>query len=157
MLSTTLVQYPWLTTVALVVLVAAGPFVGAWLVPRPRLTRVLLVLAIAVVAVLTLVPTRRELAVGCAFEWSLPTLGAVELMANIVLFAPVVLLAGVLTRRPVLALLVASGVSLLVEVVQAFVTVLGRSCSTDDWLYNTLGAALGALIAVAALRLAARD
>jgi hypothetical protein len=33
--------------------------------------------------------------------WTFPTLGAVELVANVVLFAPLVLLAGVLTRRPV--------------------------------------------------------
>ncbi|WP_315092928.1 VanZ family protein [uncultured Cellulomonas sp.] len=87
-------------------------------------------------------------------EWTLPTLGAVELMVNVILFAPVALLAGVLTRRPVAALLGASAASLVVEAVQAFVTVLGRSCSTDDWLSNTLGALLGALLAVAALRLA---
>jgi hypothetical protein len=27
-----------------------------------------------------------------------------------------------------------------IEVIQAFVTGLGRSCSTDDWLSNTIGA-----------------
>ncbi|QWZ10098.1 VanZ family protein [Nocardioides panacis] len=154
MLSTILVEYPWITTVALVVLVVLGPLVGAWLVPNVPMTRVLLTVSIGAVALLTLVPTSRDLAVGCATEWDLPTLGAVELMANLTLFAPIVLLAGVLTRRPLVALVVASGASAVVEAVQAFATVLGRSCSTNDWLSNTLGSLLGAGLAAAALRLA---
>jgi glycopeptide antibiotics resistance protein len=154
MLSTILVEYPWMTTVALVVLVVLSPFVGAWLVPRVRITRVLLTVSIVALALLTLVPTSRDLAVGCAKEWVLPTFGAVELMANLLLFAPVVLQAGVLTRRPLAAVLVASGASAVIEVVQAFVTVLGMSCSTNDWLSNTLGALLGAVLAAASLRLA---
>lgn len=78
--------------------------------------------------------------------------GAVELMANLVLFVPPALLFGVALRRPLLVLVGAGATSLLIEVLQAFATVLGRSCSTNDWLYNTLGAALGAAIAVAVLR-----
>lgn len=154
MLSTVLVEHRYLTTVALVVLVVFGPLVGAWLVPRARITRVLLTLSIATVAVLSLTPTSREIAIGCALEWDLPTLGAVELMANVILFVPVVLLAGIATRRPLVALLVATGASVIVEAVQAFAPVLGRSCSTNDWLSNTLGAALGAALAAATLRLA---
>lgn len=156
MLSTALVERPWLTTAALLVLVLLGPVAGAWLAGQPRVTRVLLALALVVVAALTLVPTGRELAVGCAVEWSVPTLGAVELIANVVLFVPVTLLAGVLTRRPLVVLLAASGASVLVEVLQAFATGLGRSCSTNDWLANTLGALLGAGLAWVALRLATR-
>lgn len=156
MISTVLVEHPWMTTTALVALVVLGPLAGAWLVPRPRVTRGLLGLSLVPVALLTLVPTSRELTAGCAVEWSLPTLGAVELMANVVLFVPLVLLAGVLTRRPAVSLVAASGLSALIEVVQAVVPALGRSCSTDDWLSNTLGAALGAVLAVAALWLAAR-
>lgn len=155
MLSTILVEHPWLTTVALLALVLLGPVVGAWLVPRRRLTAALLGLSIGLVALLTLVPTSRELTVGCTNEWSLPTLGAVELVANVILFAPVVLLAGVLVRRPWLVALGASVVSLLIEAVQAVVPALGRSCSTNDWLSNTLGALLGAVLAAVALRLRA--
>ncbi|WP_199424752.1 VanZ family protein [Actinotalea solisilvae] len=154
MLSTALVERPWLTTAALLALVVLGPVVGAWLAPRPRVTRLLLALALVAVAALTLVPTGRELAVGCAVEWAVPTLGAVEVMANVVLFVPVALLAGVLTRRPLVVLLAASGASLLLEVLQAFATGLGRSCSTNDWLANTLGALLGTVLAAVALRLA---
>jgi glycopeptide antibiotics resistance protein len=153
-LSTTLVEYRWMTTVALVVLVVFGPLVGAWLVPRARSTRVLLTMSMVTVALLTLTPTSRALAVGCAMEWDLPTIGAVELMANVILFAPIVLLAGIATRRPFVVLLAASGFSAVVEVVQALATVLGRSCSTNDWLSNTLGASLGAVLAAAALLLA---
>lgn len=104
------------------------------------------------VVALTLVPTSRDLVVGCAAEWSFPKLGAVELMANLVLFVPPALLLGVALRRPLLVLVAASATSALIEVLQAFATALGRSCSTNDWLYNTLGAALGAAIALAALR-----
>lgn len=74
-------------------------------------------------------------------------------MANIILFVPLVLLAGVLTRRPLLTSVAASGLSFSIEVLQAFVTILGRSCSTNDWLANTLGALLGAVLAMLALRL----
>ncbi len=154
MLTTVLIEHPWMTTVALVSLVVLGPVVGAWLVPRARTTRVLLTLSIVTVVLLTLAPTSRDLSVGCAREWDLPSLAAVELMANVILFAPVVLLAGIATRRPLMALLVASGASAVVEGVQALTPALGRSCSTDDWFSNTLGALLGALLALAALRLA---
>lgn len=154
MLSSILVEYPWMTTVALAVLVFFGPVVGAWLAPRAWITRVLLTLSIVTVVLLTLIPTSRELEFGCAMGWDLPTLGAVELMANVILFAPVVLLAGIATRRPFVSLLVASGASAAVEAVQAIAPVLGRSCSTNDWFSNTLGAILGAVLAAAALRLA---
>jgi hypothetical protein len=155
-LSTILVEYPWMTTVALAVLVVFGPLVGAWLVSRARVTRVLLALSIVTVALLTLFPTSRQLTLGCTIEWDLPTFGAVELMANVILFAPVLLLAGIATRRPLAALLVASGASAAVEGVQALVPWLGRSCSTIDWSSNTVGASLGAVLAAAALRLARR-
>lgn len=151
---TTLVQHPWITTVAFVGIVVLGPLVGSWLVPRSRLTGALLAVAVVAVAVLTLTPTGRDLAVGCELEWILPTFRTVELMANVVLFAPVALLGGVMTRRPWAVALAASGASLLVEVLQAFATGLGRSCSTSDWVSNTLGALLGAVLAVVALRLA---
>lgn len=42
-------------------------------------------------------------------------------------------------------------VSGLIETTQAFATALGRSCSTNDWLSNTLGSALGAAIAASNL------
>lgn len=152
-LSTILAEHPWLTTVTLAVLVVVGPLLGAWLVGRRRSTAVLLGLALLVVAALTLVPTSRDLERGCWVEWTVPTPGAVELVANVILFVPVVLLLGVLLRRPVVAFVVASAASVLVEAVQALAPALGRSCSTNDWLSNTIGAALGALLAAISLAL----
>lgn len=153
MLSTILVEHPWLTTTGLLVLLLAGPVVGALLVGRRRTTQVLLVVAVLVVAALTLAPTSRDMTTTCAVEWSLPRLGAVETAANLILFAPITLLAGVLTRRPWLVAAVASVVSALIEASQALLPALGRSCSTNDWWFNTLGAVLGALLALGALAL----
>jgi len=152
-LTTILVEHPWLTTTGLLVLLLVGPPLGALLVGRRRPTLVLLVLAVLVVAALTLAPTSREMTVTCVAEWSLPDLGAVETAANLILFAPITLLAGVLTRRPWLGAVVASVVSAVIELGQALVPALGRSCSTNDWWFNTLGAFLGALLAVAAFAL----
>lgn len=153
MITTILVEHRWITTVALVGLVLLGPVAAHLLAPRPRLAGWLGALSLVPVAALTLVPTTRDLAVGCAAEWSLPTLGAVELMANVVLFVPPVALIAVAARRPVSVLIAASIGAALIETAQAFVTVLGRSCSTGDWLSNTCGAVLGAVIAGVALLL----
>lgn len=68
MLSTILVLYPWLTTVAFAGLVVLGPLLGSWLVTRPRVTTALLSLAATAVVFLTLLPTSRALEVGCAIE-----------------------------------------------------------------------------------------
>ncbi|NPD04380.1 VanZ family protein [Nocardioides sp. zg-1308] len=150
-IATVLVEHRWLTTTALVLLVVLGPAVGYWLTDRPRLAGAAALLSLVPVAALTLVPTSRDLAVGCAVEWATPSLGAVEPMANLVLFVPPALFLGVALRRPIAVLVGASAVSALIELAQAFLTGLGRSCSTNDWLSNTLGAALGAGLAVAAL------
>jgi hypothetical protein len=151
-ITTFLVEHPWITTVTLVGMIVLGPLAAYWLIARPRLAGWLGLASILPVAALTLVPTSRDLAIGCAAEWDFPTLGAVELMANVVLFVPPVLLIGAAMRRPVLVLIGASIASGLIEFVQAYVTMLGRSCSTNDWLSNTLGAVLGAAIASLALR-----
>ena len=151
MITNFLVEHPWITTVTLGGMVTLGPAAAYWLVARPRLSGWLGLASILAVAALTLVPTSRDLAIGCAAEWSFPTLGAVELMANVALFVPPVLFIGLAARRPGLVLIGASIASALIELVQAYVTVLGRACSTNDWLCNTLGALLGAAIAALAL------
>lgn len=84
----------------------------------------------------------------------LPTVGRVELAANVVLFVAPALFAAVATRRPALAFVAASVLTALIETVQALVPAIGRSCSTNDWLSNTIGAAIGVMLAVIALRLA---
>jgi VanZ like family len=151
-----LLANPWLTPAALVALVVGGPIVGARLVARPRVALRLAGLSLLPVAALTLVPVRRELYEFCAVQWSLPTPGRVELFANVVLFVVPVLLAGIGTRRPVAVLAAASGLSAALEAVQALVPGIGRSCDTTDWLCNTIGAGIGALLAAAALALAKR-
>lgn len=156
MISTLLVQHPWLSPVALGLLVALGPLVGRWLAPRSRLSWCLAAVSVLPVLALTLVPVDRTAFERCALGWSLPTPGRVELMANVVLFVAPVLLVGVASRRPLAALLVGSAASLGVEVLQALVPAMGRSCDTNDWLSNTIGAVIGAATAWLALRLARR-
>jgi uncharacterized membrane protein YccC len=106
------------------------------------------------VAFLTLVPEDRQLFARCQLRWAIPTLTGPESMANILLFVVPVLLAGVATRRPVLVMLAGSGLSALVEAFQAAVPALGRSCDSDDWVNNTIGAVIGGLLALLALALA---
>ena len=156
MISTLLVAGPWLTTVALAGIVIVGPLLGWWLARRPRVMWVLAAMAMLVVLGLTLTPDDARPAAGCAVQWSLPRLGSVEVIANLILFVPPVLLAGVASRRPIVAALAGSGLSAVIEVLQALIPAIGRSCDTNDWLYNSLGAVLGALLAALALRLARR-
>lgn len=156
MISTLLVAHPWMSPLALAALVVVGPFAGAWLVGRRRLTGALLALSLVPLLLLTLVPVDRELYALCTVAWVLPTPARVELFANVVLFVPPVLLAALLLRRPLVALLGGVVASALVEAFQALVPALGRSCDTNDWLSNSIGALVGAGIAVVALRLAAR-
>ncbi|MFJ4230938.1 VanZ family protein [Cellulosimicrobium cellulans] len=156
MISTLLVAHPWLSPLALLVLAVAGPLVGAWLAGRRPLAWVLFGVSLLPVLLLTLVPVERELFAVCTVSWSLPTPGRVELLANVVLFVPPVLLAAVALGRPLIALLGGVAASALIEVVQALAPALGRSCDTNDWLSNSIGALLGAGLAVVALRLATR-
>lgn len=156
MLSTMLVLHPWITPALLVVYIVAGPVVGAWLVERRRAARALTVLSLLPLAALTLVPVHRDLMITCAVEWALPTPVRVEPFANLVLFVAPVFLAGVATRRPAVAFATGSALAAGIETLQAFVPSLGRSCDTSDWLSNTLGAGVGALLAWSALALAQR-
>jgi len=156
MIADVLIQYKWVATAALVLFIAVGPFVGMALVRHPRLAWALTCLTLLPVAALTLVPVRRQLFEVCSVQWSLPTVGRVELMANVVLFVLPVLFAGVASRKPLRMLLAASALSVIIEVFQALVPAIGRSCDTTDWLNNTIGAAIGAVLAIIALRLAQR-
>lgn len=156
MLTDFLLDHRWLAPAVLAILVVVGPVVGAWLVERPRLAWGLAGLATLAVAVLTLLPVDRELFARCTFEWMLPTPSRVELFANVVLFAGPTLLAGVAARRPVVVFAAASATAAVIEALQAAVPAIGRSCDTTDWLSNTIGAAIGAVLAALALWLARR-
>ena len=152
MITTVLVEHPWLAPALLAAVAVAGLVAGPALLPRRRLTWVLAGLSLLPVLALTLIPVDRELFARCTVQWALPTPGRVELMANVALFVAPVLLTAVATRRPLLALLAGSGASVLLEAVQALVPAIGRSCDTNDWLSNTLGAVLGAALAWVVLR-----
>lgn len=154
MITNVLLEHPWLSPTALGLLVVLGPIVGRWLVSRPRLAWWLTGLSLLPVAFMTLVPVDRVLFETCTMQWALPTPGRVELMANVALFVAPVLLASVATRRPRLVVLAGSGLSAGLEALQALVPAIGRSCDSNDWLSNTIGAVIGAALAWVALRLA---
>lgn len=154
MITTFLLDYPWLSPAALVLLIVVGPIVGRWLVPRPTVAWWLFALSLVPVAVTTLLPVDRRLDEFCVVQWSLPTPSRVELMANLVLFVPPALLLAIATRRPVLALVQGASLSAAIELIQALVPAIGRSCDTTDWTSNTFGAAIGAGLGWVALRLA---
>lgn len=154
MITTLLVEHPWLSPAALAVLVILGPIVGRLVAHRPGAAWLLAGLATLPVVVLTMLPTDRRAFERCEIAWMLPTPGRVELAANVVLFVAPALFAAVATRRPALVLVAMSALSALIEVVQALAPALGRSCSTNDWLSNTIGAAVGVLLGALALRLA---
>jgi VanZ family protein len=128
--------------------------VGRFVAHRPGAAWLLTGLATLPVVVLTMLPTDRRAFERCEVAWMLPTVGRVELAANVVLFVAPALFAAVATRRPALAFVAASVLTALIETVQALVPAIGRSCSTNDWLSNTIGAAIGVMLAVIALRLA---
>lgn len=152
MITTFLIEHRWITTVAFWLVVVVGPLLGAWLVPRPRLAKGLGLASLLPALALTLVPSSGRSTIRCEAQWSVPTFGAVEIMANVVLFAVPVLLLGVALRAPLRVLMVASLASAAIEAVQAVATFLGRACTTEDWLANTVGAALGAGLASVAIR-----
>lgn len=152
MLSTLLVHLPWLAFSVVIGIVLLGPFAGVWLAGQSRTTSALLAFSALGVAVLTLYPEGDpHPGVTCtvAAPYLSPT--AVESIANIVLFMPVAFLAALRWRRPFAAVLGASALSAIIEVVQALVPVIGRACDTSDWITNTIGAVLGGVVAFGAL------
>lgn len=152
-----LVEHPWITDAAFGLLILLGPFVAAWLVPRPRIARVLAAVAVGPLLALTLLPVDRVAEHRCAIgSWSLAGFSQPEPAANILLLAVPVLLLGVATRRPLAALVAGCAASAAIEIIQALIPSIGRSCTASDWLWNAIGASLGAILAVAALRLAGR-
>ncbi|WP_300678966.1 VanZ family protein [Nocardioides sp.] len=156
MITNVLLAHHWISPTALIVLVLLGPPLGAWLARRPRLAEVLALVALVPVGIVTLAPVRRELYWRCEVAWTFPSIDRAELAANVVLFVAPILLATVALRRPLLAFASGSTLSAAIEAFQALVPALGRSCSTNDWMTNTMGAALGAVLGGLALLLARR-
>lgn len=156
MLTDFLLEHRWLMPAVLAALVLVGPVVGSHLVDRPRLAWVLAGVSLLPLAALTLVPVDREMLQRCEIAWLLPTPARVELFGNLVLFVAPALLAAVATRRPALTFVAGCALSAGIETLQALVPAMGRSCDTTDWLSNSIGAAIGVVLAMLALALAAR-
>ena len=152
MISTFLANNWWLVTAAIPAVIIVGLLLGVLLAPRPRATRVLMVLSVILVLAVALYPETLKPAMGCHLAldyWSLDK-------PNVILFIPPVLLAGVLFRRPWLAIVAGSLLSVLIEVVQLLIPAIGRSCDLSDWISNTVGAIIGGVLAFVALWIAGR-
>nr|WP_279589925.1 VanZ family protein [Frigoribacterium faeni] len=85
--------------------------------------------------------------VTCTVQFSVPFQG-IDTLANVAMLLPLVLFLGTATSRPLAVLTGAVALSAVIEVVQALAPVLGRRCDTNDWFMNTVGAVLGAVIAL---------
>ena len=154
MITDALLDHAALVPAALLLVCLGSALLGHALL-RARRARTLLgaVLGLSVLPVLalTLVPAARPAGegAGCTVQFALPTPGSVELLANVALFVPPAVLATLLTRRPLLVLLVAAGASAAIETLQALLP----ACDTNDWAMNTAGAAIGVLLAIGVLAL----
>lgn len=144
---------------ALVAVACAGAGYAALRFGRSgsRLLPALAALSLLAVLALTLAPTGRSGTGGCTVQFSLPTFGRVELLANVALLLPAVVFATLATRRPWAVLVAGSALSVGIEAAQALVPAIGRACDTNDWAMNTLGVVIGVLVARATLGLADRS
>jgi glycopeptide antibiotics resistance protein len=149
-ISTFLVEHAPLGRIGFWVAVAAATLL-AWVLHWLRLRRVLLGLstvALVAVLVLTLLPDgARPGGVTCTVQFSVPFQG-IDTLANVAMLLPLVLFLGTATNRPLMVLTGAVALSAVIEFVQALAPVLGRRCDTNDWFMNTVGAVLGAVIAL---------
>ena len=115
--------------------------------------------SLLVVLALTLGPSGYSAsdAVECAVQFMAPTLGRIELVANIALFFPLAFFATLASRRPLLVLVSAAGLSAVLEGAQAVAPGIGRACDTNDWLMNTIGTVAGVLLACGTIAVARRS
>lgn len=156
MLTDFLLEHRWLMPTVLAAVVLVGPVVGSHLVERPRLAWGLAGVSLLPLVALTLVPVDREVLQRCEIAWMFPTPARVELFGNLVLFVAPTLLVALATRRPAVTFVAACALSAAIEGLQALVPAMGRSCDTTDWLSNSIGAAIGTVLAMLALALARR-
>jgi hypothetical protein len=140
------------------VVFAAGVTVAA-LTPRSRPVAALgVLLALALIGLLTLTPTDSttasvNLEPGDGLDWGSPA-RAVNILGNLLLFVPLgVTLAATarVLRSPLLVVPLAAAVSGLVELTQ-YAYVPGRAADIDDIILNTTGALVG-LIALRSYRM----
>ncbi|EME55238.1 VanZ family protein [Amycolatopsis decaplanina] len=157
MITNFLLDHSALVPVAILLVALVCAVLGRLFADRRRILWALAGMSLVPVIALTLVPTGRAIdEVLCTVQFSLPTLGAVELLANVALFLPPVCFAALASLRPLTMLAAGSALSAVVETLQALVPAIGRACDTNDWLMNTIGAVLGALLAAGTTRLVNR-
>ncbi|MET1043195.1 MAG: VanZ family protein [Microbacteriaceae bacterium] len=156
MISTLLAEYPVLARGGTALVLILAPFIAAWLRPRQQVAWVLAYLSAAAIAVLTLVPDGTRTVAGCELPFSPSFLLGVEPLANLVLFVPLALTVTAAIRRGLPAFLVGLGVSAAIELAQWAVPAIGRSCTSTDFIANSVGAALGAALAALGMYLASR-
>ena len=155
MISTFLAEHAPVVRVAFWLVVIVSLAVG-WLLFRLRARTALFVLAaigLFGAVALTMTPNGpRSGGVDCTVAFSVPFQG-IETLANVAMLLPLSLFVGLATKRPLLALLGASGFSAVIELVQALMPVIGRACDTNDWFMNSVGAVVGSLGAFGILAL----
>ena len=154
MITDFLLEHAALVPVALLAIAAACVGVGFAVMRgrRYQWLRALVVVSGLLVIALTLVPVSGDLGGRhCTVQFFVPTLGSVELLANVALLFPLTFFAALATRRPLVVLGAATVLSAAIEGVQALVPAIGRACDTNDWAMNTAGAVVAALLALITL------
>ena len=156
MAASLLAQNPELARAGIVVLLLAAPTVAGWLRSRSRVAWALVLWSVVLLAALTLLPAAPKADMTCELAFAPRDLLRIEPLANIILFVPLTLALTAATRRPWTAFLVGAGASAMIELLQFGVPMIGRSCTSTDWVANTVGAGLGAALASFGLLLADR-
>ncbi|SMH28216.1 VanZ like family protein [Rathayibacter oskolensis] len=152
MISTFLAENVVLVRILFWVGIVASAALGLLLVRtrRARTLSVLAVLALVAGLAVALSPEDNRAPALCTVQFSMPFQG-LDTLANIAMLLPLTLFAALRVGRPLPVLAAVSGLSALIELVQALAPALGRSCDTDDWFMNTVGAAIGAALATGIL------
>jgi VanZ family protein len=147
-ISTILVENAALVHILFWAAVAVSAILG-WVLFRSGKAGALAVLAVIGllgVLALTVSPSDGVRYAFCAVQFSVPFQG-IDTLANIAMMVPLTLFATLRLRRPLLVFAATTGLSAVIELAQALILTLGRSCDTNDWFMNTVGAAAGTLIA----------
>jgi len=152
-ISTLLASNPALVRVLVVVgaLVCAAVGLTLYRAGRTRALSVLAIMGLAGVLALTLSPSDGPRYAFCTVQFSIPFAG-IDTLANLVMTLPLALFSALRFGGRIRAFAVfaaVSGLVALIELIQGLIPAIGRSCDTDDWFMNTIGAAIGAGLAIA--------
>ena len=146
MITDFLLEHAALVPIALLIIAVLCAGVGHVLLRTDRRGWLwaMVALTAAPVLALTLTPSNSGTLQRCAVQFSAPRLGSVELLANVALLLPLTFFATLATSRPRLMFVAGMALSATIEALQALVPAIGRSCDSNDWVMNTLGALVGA-------------